>query len=270
MCRESLVDCLPIIKRARFFYLYDINGNRYLDLYLNGGLSFFGHRVKGLNLILKQTFSRGLTASYPSVFRNQFENVLFSFFKEAGFVCVFKFEKDARDFLLSLTGQSCFSNPWEEKQGIYEFRVGFNNFRYPMLVNIPMPGCMSISVAIVDNLSRKIEFRDTFDALTLAVARHMFTSILSYEKSLKINFNVFATPMFRIINRYMFPLYRFEYHNEIFNEYLKSGYLISPIFNTPSLVPLKFSKGDLDGFFKVSLKLKEKFGTVSIDRLTCK
>ncbi|UPA12020.1 hypothetical protein [Borrelia venezuelensis] len=260
MYNRSLFSRFPIIKRARFFYLYDIHGNRYLDLYLNGGLSFLGHRVQGLNLILKQTFSRGLTASYPSVFRKQFENVLFSFFKEAGFVCIFKFERDARDFLLSLTDQCCFSSPWEEKQGIYEFKAGFNNFRYPMLVKIPMPGCMSINIAIVDNLSRKIEFRDSFDALTLAVARHMLTKILSYEKSTKINFNIFATPIFKLINRYMFPLYKSEYHNEIFNEYLKNGYLISPFFDVPSLVPLKFSKGDLDGFHKVSLKLQDKFG----------
>ncbi|ETZ18431.1 Peptide methionine sulfoxide reductase [Borrelia duttonii CR2A] len=37
MCSKSLLSCFPIIKRARFFYLYDINGNRYLDLYLNEG-----------------------------------------------------------------------------------------------------------------------------------------------------------------------------------------------------------------------------------------
>ncbi|AAX16853.1 hypothetical protein [Borrelia hermsii] len=260
MCSKSLLSCFPIIKRARFFYLYDIRGNRYLDLYLNGGLNFLGHRVQGLNLILKQTFSRGLTASYPSVFRKQFENILFSFFKEAGFVCIFKFERDAREFLLSLTGQHCFSKPWEEQLGIYEFRAGFNNFRYPMLVDIPMPGCMSISIAIVDNLSRKIEFRDPLDALTLAVARHMLAKILSYEKSSKINFDIFATPMFKLIGRYMFPIYKSEHHNEVFNEYLKNGYLISPSFDIPSLIPLKFSKGDLDGFRKVALRLQDKFG----------
>ncbi|AHH08307.1 Peptide methionine sulfoxide reductase [Borrelia anserina BA2] len=151
---------------------------------------------------------------------------------------------------MSLTGQSCFSNPWEEKQGVYEFKVGFDNFRYPMLINIPMPGCMSISIAVVDNLSRKIEFRDLFDALTLAVARHMLTKILSYEKNLKINFDIFDTPIFRLIGRYMFPLYSSKYHDEVFNEYLKNGYLISPVFDVPSLVPLKFSRGDLDGFKK--------------------
>ncbi|AHH10508.1 Peptide methionine sulfoxide reductase [Borrelia coriaceae ATCC 43381] len=174
---------------------------------------------------------------------------------------IFKFERDARDFLLSLTGQCCFSNPWEDEQGIYEFKAGFSNFRYPMLVNIPMPGCMSISIAIVDNLSRRMEFSDPFDALTLGIARHMLAQILSYEKNIKINFGIFATPLFKLINRYMFPIYKSEYHNEVFNEYLKNGYLISPIFDVPSLVPLKFSKGDVDNFLKVSLKLQDKFGS---------
>ncbi|AHH06408.1 Peptide methionine sulfoxide reductase [Borrelia crocidurae DOU] len=261
MCSKSLLSYVPIIKRARFFYLYDINGNRYLDLYLNEGLNFLGHRVKGLNLILKQTFSRGLTAPYPSIFEKQFENIFFSYFKEAGFVCVFRFERDARDFLLSLTGQNYFSNPWEVRQeGIYEFRFGFDNLRYPMFIKLPMPGCMSINIVIVDNLSKKMEFRDSFDALTLAVAKHMLVKILSYEKSLKINFDIFSTPMFKLISRYMFPCYKSEYHGEVFKEYLSNGYLISPVFDFPSLLPLKFSKGDLDGFRKISAKLQNKFG----------
>ncbi|UER67521.1 hypothetical protein LKV13_01705 [Borrelia sp. BU AG58] len=261
MCSEPLTSCLPVIKRARFFYLYDTRGNRYLDLYLNGGNNFLGHRIRGLNLVLKQTFSRGLTASYPSIFRKQFENVFFSFFKEAGCVYIFKFERDARDFLLFLTGQHHFSKPWEDDQGIYEFKVGFSNFRYPMLVNIPMPGCMSISIVILDNLSKKMEFRDSFDALTLAATRHVLARIASYERDKKINFDIFATPMFKIINRYMFPLYRSEHHVEVFNEYLNNGYLINPLFSNPSFVPLKFSKGDLDGFKKVAFKLQDKLNS---------
>ncbi|QMU99130.1 hypothetical protein F0310_01660 [Borrelia sp. A-FGy1] len=259
MCSKFLINCIPIIKRARFFYLYDTKGNRYLDLYLNEGRNFLGHRAKGLSIILKQTFSRGLTASYPSIFRNQFTNVFFSFFKDAGCSYVFKYERDAREFLSSLTGKNYFSKPWEEKNGIYEFKVGFSNFRYPMLVNIPMPGCMSISIVIIDNLSKKIEFMDNFDALTLAIARNMLVNIMSYENDKKINFEIFTTSMFRIMNRYMFPLYKPEHHVEVFNTYLKSGYLINPVFSNPSFVPLKFSKGDLDRFRRVSCELQYKY-----------
>ncbi|MCD2308878.1 hypothetical protein [Borreliella burgdorferi] len=254
-----LIDNLPVIKRARFFYLYDIHGKRYLDLYLNGGRNFLGYRVQGLNRLFKQTMSRGLISPYPSVFKNQFINLVFTFFKEAGSVYIFKLEKDAKKFLLSLTGKNKFFMPWEKEEGIYEFRVGFSNIKYPMIFNIPLPNFMSVSIVVMDNLSRKIEFKDNFDAVTLSLARHTLSKLLFYKKNIDIDFNSFATPLFRIADRYMLPLYDACYHAEIFNEFLKFGYLISPNFSIPSIVPLKFSKGDLDNFKKLCFALKNKF-----------
>lgn len=255
----SLIDNLPVIKRARFFYLYDINGKRYLDLYLNGGKNFLGYRIQGLNRLFKQTMSRGLISPYASVFKNQFINLVFTFFKEAGSVYIFKLEQDAKKFLLSLTGKDKVFMPWEKEEGIYEFKVGFRNIKYPMIFNIPLPDFMSVIIVVVDNLSRKIEFKDNFDAVTLSLARHTLSKLLFYSKNLNIDFNSFATSLFRVTDRYMFPLYDACYHAEIFNEFLKHGYLISPNFSIPSIVPLKFSKGDLDNFKKICFALKDKF-----------
>ncbi|AJA90164.1 hypothetical protein OY14_01670 [Borreliella chilensis] len=255
----SLIDNLPIIKRARFFYLYDIHGKRYLDLYLNGGKNFLGHRIQGLNRLFKQTVSKGLTSPYPSIFKNQFVNLVFTFFKDAGSVYIFKLEQDAKKFLLSSTGKDKVFMPWEKKEGIYEFKVGFRNIEYPMIFNIPLPEFMSVSIVVMDNLSRKIEFKDNFDAVTLSCARHTLSKLLSYRKNLNVDFNSFATSLFRVTDRYMFPLYNSCYHAAIFDEFLKCGYLISPNFNIPSIVPLKFSKGDLDNFKKICCVLKNKF-----------
>ncbi|WNY64892.1 hypothetical protein [Borreliella carolinensis] len=254
-----LIDNLPVIKRARFFYLYDIHGKRYLDLYLNGGKNFLGYRVQGLNRLFKQTMSRGLISPYPSVFKNQFVNLVFTFFKEAGSVYIFRLEEDAKEFLLSLTGKNKFFMPWEKEDGIYEFRVGFRNIKYPMIFNIPLPDFMSVSIVVMDNLSRKIEFKDNFDAVTLSLARHTLSKLLFYRKNIDVDFNSFATSLFRVTDRYMFPLYDACYHTEIFNEFLKFGYLISPNFSIPSIIPLKFSKGDLDNFKKICFALKNKF-----------
>ncbi|AFU74631.1 hypothetical protein BafHLJ01_0370 [Borreliella afzelii HLJ01] len=185
--------------------------------------------------------------------------MVFTFFKEAGSVYIFKLEQDAKEFLLSLTGKDKVFMPWEKEEGIYEFKVGFKNIKYPMIFNMPLPDCMSVSIVIIDNLSRKIEFKDNFDAITLSLARHTLSKLLFYEKNLNIDFNSFATSLFRVTNRYMFPLYDAYYHSEIFNEFLKYGYLISPNFSIPSIVPLKFSKGDLDNFKKICFALKNKF-----------
>ncbi len=255
----SLIDNLPVIKRARFFYLYDIYGKRYLDLYLNGGKNFLGYRVQGLNRLFKQTMSRGLISPYPSVFKNQFINLVFTFFKEAGSVYIFKLEQDAKEFLFSLTGKDKVFMPWEKEEGIYEFKVGFSDIKYPMIFNIPLPDFMSVSIVVIDNLSRKIEFKDNFDALTLSLAKHMLSKLIFYKKNLNFDFNSFTTSLFKLTGRYMFPLYDACYHAEIFDKFLKYGYLISPNFSIPSIVPLKFSKGDLDNFKKICLALKNEF-----------
>lgn len=60
--------------------------------------------------------SRGLISPYPSVFKNQFINLVFTFFKEAGSVYIFKLEKDAKEFLLSLTGKNKFLCPGKKKK----------------------------------------------------------------------------------------------------------------------------------------------------------
>ena len=37
-----------MISRAKDMYLYDLDGNRFLDLYLENGKLLFGHRPKNL------------------------------------------------------------------------------------------------------------------------------------------------------------------------------------------------------------------------------
>ncbi len=56
---------LPAIRRARGFHLYDNGGRRILDLYLEGGRAWLGHRPEGLSLQLKNTLTRGVYAAYP-------------------------------------------------------------------------------------------------------------------------------------------------------------------------------------------------------------
>ena len=59
---------MPIVRRARDYHLYSVEGKRYLDLWQNGGHSFLGHRPGRLTTVLKDALSRGLSADLPSVF----------------------------------------------------------------------------------------------------------------------------------------------------------------------------------------------------------
>jgi hypothetical protein len=62
---QELLRRLPAIRRAREFHLYDASGKRFLDMYLEGGLAWLGHRPEGLSLEIKNIVSRGVYAAYP-------------------------------------------------------------------------------------------------------------------------------------------------------------------------------------------------------------
>jgi hypothetical protein len=62
---------IPVVRRARGYYLYTVFGKRYLDLWQNGGSSLLGHRPGRLTTVLKDTISRGLIADLPSVFQGR-------------------------------------------------------------------------------------------------------------------------------------------------------------------------------------------------------
>ncbi len=67
---------LPPIRRARGFYLYDYDGNRYLDCWQNGGRALLGHSPRGLSTRLKNVLSTGLLAELPSVHGRRLERAL--------------------------------------------------------------------------------------------------------------------------------------------------------------------------------------------------
>ncbi len=62
---SQLLTGIPVIRRARGFRLYDMQGRRYLDLFRDGAL--MGHRAAGVLTAMKSALSQGLAAALPSV-----------------------------------------------------------------------------------------------------------------------------------------------------------------------------------------------------------
>ncbi len=73
---DLLLRRLPPIRRARDYYLYDLRGRRYLDMWLADGRALLGHRPEGLLKGLKNDLSRGLLADFPSVYERRLSKAL--------------------------------------------------------------------------------------------------------------------------------------------------------------------------------------------------
>jgi hypothetical protein len=77
---NNLPNELPPIKRCRDYHLYDYKGNRYLDLYLDGGRALMGHKPGKVMLPLKNSLEKGIWALYPSVYSGRLKKILSKLF----------------------------------------------------------------------------------------------------------------------------------------------------------------------------------------------
>jgi len=80
---------LPPIKRCRDYHLYDYKGNRYLDLYLDGGRALIGHKPGKTMLPVKNSLEKGIWAAYPSVYEGRLKKLLGNLFPGYGHITLF-------------------------------------------------------------------------------------------------------------------------------------------------------------------------------------
>jgi len=77
---RALIARLPSIGRARGYYLYALDGSRWLDCWAEGGRALLGHRPRGLSHRLKNEIDRGLYSPYPNKWLRRLEAALIRLF----------------------------------------------------------------------------------------------------------------------------------------------------------------------------------------------
>ncbi len=101
----DLLSRLPLIRRARGYRLYDLQGRRYLDLWQNGGRALLGHRPGRLTTVLKNTVSKGLIFDLPSVYLRRLERALQGLFPDYRDFRLFASEEAALEMISLLLGR---------------------------------------------------------------------------------------------------------------------------------------------------------------------
>lgn len=182
----------PRLRRAREYHLYDQNGRRYLDLYLNNGRAIMGHRPGKFSHYLKNSLSRGMWADYPSEqLYKRLKTLLLKIFSGYNHVVIFRNPERAfqalnqrpADPLLSDQG-NCWlyrplldSHPQGELLFLQPFLAGFTEMQI-VLGKAELPEDDAISSVWLDGIVRlfhdfqqwmdlKPEFRDFKDIESL-------------------------------------------------------------------------------------------------------
>jgi hypothetical protein len=248
---------MPVIRRARGYRLYDFRGNRYLDLYQQGGGSLLGHRVSRQNNLLKDVISRGLAGDLPSVYQRRLEKALLARFPGYGGVRIAaSFEAalelasrylgrrlaagEIRDPLIAPGGEAAFWRPLlPDPDDSAEAEVLFPLLPFSMA---GAPAC----VCFKRPLPADFPVPPPLSPLILAGALRALYDLAGYDPAPWFRPDLLAScPGWTQTGIYLLCRRPQAEYEQIFREFLNAGLLLSPRYPGPSILPAEASPGEV-------------------------
>ncbi|MBN1522933.1 MAG: hypothetical protein JW904_00510 [Spirochaetales bacterium] len=269
--QQQIVSCssrVPVIRRARNFYIYDMKGNRYLDLYRDNGNCLFGHRPAGSIKALKIILEKGLGARLPSVYNLRLKNELAAFFPEYNSFSVFPSLAEALDFFSIRFGKKInrndIYNPFYSKNnpgsGISWWRpYSEKNIHSEIILPVFSAGFGDASVLVC----QKKKGQDSVPIFSSPVILQSLRSALSLYKQTLVpewihELQNKRTDLFYQDGIYLCFQKNRAHYRAVFDHFLGQGVLLSPFNSSPSILPFDVSENEI----KKLTQLLEKGGTI--------
>ncbi len=265
---------IPLIKRARGYRLYDYQGNRIVDLYQNGGAAILGHRAGRLTTSIKNVISRGLIFDLPSIYERRLIRELSRRFAPFSTVRICSSRADALDLVNRYLGERL---SWDEiKDPVLEER-GHVCFHRPFLSIPPsehgnlkaddVKAVLPLLPFSIGQAPIPVCFRGDpdagFDAYTSDSEQPVSPILLAGLLRSIYDLDRFEKPEWykgRLLNElkswkqagpYMVPRFPSENYPEVFQAFLKNGFLLSPAYRTPSILPGEVSPGEMQKMIRL-------------------
>ena len=279
--KRDLLDRLPVISRARDYRLYSSGGRRIVDFYQDGGNAVLGHRVPGISLSMKQAIEKGVFFScrtrYDSRLKKAVEllsgrNIDFSVFpgEEALFSALgidlpsfFPERENEKSSVKNKKEKTESHNKAASTDTVFwhpfsgdSLKELLNNYSFVVPV-IPFPG--TLSPRIVLSASSSLPASGQVSPVVLAAYITAVYNLINFSESdlYKIwdSEEEYIRRLWRIKGIYLIPCYEEHFHKKIFINLLEQGYLISPDYSVPSILPGKISKGEMNNFIKTVINI---------------
>jgi len=263
---------IPLIRRAREYHLYDFKGRRYLDCYLSGGRAILGHTPNRITTVIKNSISKGLIADYPSIYQTRLYKALSLFFPEYGEFRVY------RSFLSAVKAVSSYlggategflydpASQGRERAGVKKVRAALwrpflegeegavSHTPEVLLPLIPFPGELAPQpVCFLKPCKEDVPESDTVSGFILSAVIKSLFELKRVYKSLYSEeiFKFFECELWKRKGPYLIPMCREEEYLNFFNRFLEEGILISPFYSKPSIVPARFTQGEVKYIKKI-------------------
>jgi hypothetical protein len=268
---NELLQAIPAIKRARAYRLYDFYGKRYLDLYQQNGYAILGHRPTGLTRALKQACSKGLIADLPSIYPRRLEKVIKKLLPEYNDVRIASSFSRALElaslYLKREITRVMIKDPIiDEDAGLKAAAAYWRPFlalAYSAEVVIPILPFNMAAAPVVICFKKKLRagfpVSDVVSPLLLSGLIRASFDLLSYQPAGWYSDELLKdAPRWRQKGIYLVAQFGKELYGGVFQSFLKEGFLLSPFYPGPSLLPRELSEGELEKMLKLFKRIPGK------------
>jgi hypothetical protein len=261
---SELLHAIPPIKRARAYYLYDFKGRRYLDLYQQNGRALLGHRPPGLTRVLKQVISKGLITDLPCVYGKRMEKLLkkllpqYKSFRVA--TCLHGALELAALYLKKKITMAMIRDPLthaqtDGKPAIAYWRPFYTGSQRADVV-VPLIPLAVSSAPVIICFKRKLPadfppseiisplllaglVRSGYDLLQYGTGEWYTDELLKHASGWKQQ-GIYITAEFKQ-----------ELYGKVFQTFLEQGFVLSPYYPGPNILPGELSEGELKKMLKL-------------------
>jgi len=247
----------PQIRRARGYLLYTSSGLRFLDFYQDNGRALLGHRPEGMQRVIKSTVSKGLMASYPSVYSGRVEKMMKKIFPESCSIRMYRNRERMLGALASGVGEKKkgveIKDPLFDQTGeimLWRPFLSARRGKTPLIIPLlPFPGDCSPKVVVNFDKNIKLCTSDTSSAFitdTLVNVISNLVKVLSSHQDQDLS--VFDAPFLERRDRYLIFKMKEDEYNDLYRKSLEAGIFLPPAVSLPGIIPLEYEEGQVKKF----------------------
>ncbi|HON88885.1 MAG TPA: hypothetical protein P5519_03490 [Spirochaetia bacterium] len=277
---NNVYSLLPPIRRIRGNRLYCNSGKRILDLYLDNGIRILSYKENKVKLYAKNAIEKGLASTYPGLYEARFTKALQKYLG-ADYQYLYMPNENAAMYVL----KTCFNYsgklkelwPLNNGQTDYSFSNAIQPVRIRPFLPLPshcigvftVPGLYPLSFSVLLFTDTKQfetardyyrEHQELFCIAPLqyyAGARSIY-SLLNFTQSgynpdFWKQFTDYCKGIFINDGPYIYPACS-NYH-ELFTQALACNVLLNPAPESPSIIPMEYSIGELKQFIANALTI---------------
>jgi hypothetical protein len=283
---NDLLRLLPPVRRARGNRLYTADGKRFLDLWLDDGRGILGDRDRYTRTVAANAADKGLTRPYPGLYDARFIKTVEATWPGFGTIRLFSSEGRALAAAALILGiqpspgaSSMLIDSAARPSGTTDAAISGSPrlaIARPFAVipetcdlalpRLPCPRpfspwCLMARDGTAAAQTLSAEEGDLVPAQTLVSAARGLSSLEAsvrdgYGEALWTRFDKRMGAWFERSGPYLFPRATPAGYEAFFRAALEGGALLSPLQNTPSVIPPDFDDGEL-------MKLSKSLRTLS-------